>query len=247
MVLEPDARTAARLTAELTPHRVELKSSWAALGRSLARGGAEGCVVDLDYPDRETALDRVTRLRARHVEPALVAYGDFRGQGLELFRLGSLGVDGILTAGTLRSAPGAREVIELALAAARGRRVVANLRDAYPTEAALALAWATEHAAERPSVAEFGRAFGQTPDGIRQRLRQDGFPSPSRVLLWGRLLMAGSLLAGDGRTVEETAYVLGYTTASALTRAMRRETGLTPTEVARGGGATRVLDTLVEP
>jgi D-alanyl-D-alanine carboxypeptidase/D-alanyl-D-alanine-endopeptidase (penicillin-binding protein 4) len=55
-------------------------------------------------------------------------------------------------------------------------------------------------------------------------------------LLWGRLLRAGTYLGRDDRTVEETAFLLGYATASSLARAMKKNTGLTASEVAEQGG-----------
>lgn len=45
--------------------------------------------------------------------------------------------------------------------------------------------------------------------------------------------------------MEETAYLLGYSTANALARAMKRETGRTPGEVAGGGGAALVEKVLL--
>jgi D-alanyl-D-alanine carboxypeptidase/D-alanyl-D-alanine-endopeptidase (penicillin-binding protein 4) len=67
---------------------------------------------------------------------------------------------------------------------------------------------------------------------------------PTRVLLWGRLLLAGGRLSRDGRTVEEVAFSLGYSTATSLSRAMKQQTGLTPRDISERGGMERVPDVL---
>ena len=106
-------------------------------------------------------------------------------------------------------------------------------RALYDREAVHAIAWAVEHARECPSVSRFAAALGHTTRSLAQLLREDGLPPPNRLLLWGRLLLAGAYLGRDGRTVEETAFLLGYSTATALSRAMKREIGKPPTEVGR--------------
>jgi D-alanyl-D-alanine carboxypeptidase/D-alanyl-D-alanine-endopeptidase (penicillin-binding protein 4) len=58
------------------------------------------------------------------------------------------------------------------------------------------------------------------------------------------LLLAGAFLGRDRHTVEEAAFMVGYSTANSLARAMKRETGKTPGDVARSGGLGFVHEAL---
>ncbi|HET9948954.1 MAG TPA: D-alanyl-D-alanine carboxypeptidase/D-alanyl-D-alanine-endopeptidase, partial [Longimicrobiales bacterium] len=161
------------------------------------------------------------------------------------YDLGGLGVSGILAAG----APPAkvRAVVDRALATARADRIARALEGRYAAPGPDAIGWAIEHAGTDTSVEKLAAALGHTPRSLRQALEDAGLPGPTRVLLWGRLLLAGARLGRDGRTVEEVAYSLGYSAANSLARAMKRQTGLTPGEVSERGGMERVRDALFPP
>ncbi len=211
----------------------------------MSEEGTDGCVVDADAPSREQALMEMRRLRTRHPALALVVYADVHESDPELVRLGSLGVDGVVLARRPRWASAIRRAVEGALAVSTARGVQQALRGRSPDQAAGALAWAVERAAETPGVAELAAALGQTPRNLTSLLQQAGLPCAARVLLWGRLLHAAALMGRDGRTVEAAALRLGYSTASALSRAMKRETGHTAGDVARGGGLPFVRERLL--
>ncbi|MHB1191707.1 MAG: helix-turn-helix domain-containing protein [Longimicrobiales bacterium] len=237
VIFQPDARAEARLADALTPgHTVSVVRAWAELRRFVADVGADGCLVDADSPSREDALMEIRRLRREYPDLALVAYADVHESDPELVSLGAAGVDGVLLARRPPWASGIRRSVEGALAGALARSLERALRLRYPAPSTAAVAWAAEHAVDAPSVARLAAAVGQTPRGLANALRDAGLPSPARVLLWGRLLQAAALLGRDGATVEEAALRLGYSTAAALSRAMKRETGYTPGEVARAGG-----------
>lgn len=236
-ILQPDARAQARLADALSgTHAVSVVPGWAELRRFVAGTTADGCLVDADSPSRDTALVEMRRLRGEHPDLALVAYADVHESDPELVRLGAAGVDGVILATRAPWASGIQRSVEGALAAALGRCVERSLQPTYPAAAAAAVAWAAEHAVDTPSVARMAAAVGRTPRGLAAVLRDAGLPSPARVLLWGRLLQAGAFLGRDGSTVEATALRLGYSTATAFSRAMKRETGCTPREVAQQGG-----------
>ena len=170
-IIQTDARVAARIgTALGGMHDLMVRSSWRALRELLRREDVDGCIVDVDHPNREGARAEIRALRARHISLAIVAYVDASAQP-DFYDLGGLGVG---------------------------------------------------------------------PTTLARGLRRTGLPPPSQFLVWGRLLVAGAFLARDGRTVEEAAFALGYSSASALARAMKRKTGLTPGEVAVAGGMASV-------
>ncbi|GMV03775.1 MAG: hypothetical protein AMXMBFR53_00570 [Gemmatimonadota bacterium] len=236
-ILQPDARAEARLSDALaTAHAISVVRSWTELSRVVELEAPDGCVVDADSPTREEALREMRRLRTLHPDLALVAHADLHESDPDLVRMGGLGVHGVVVAGRPPWASGIRRAVERALASSRAGRVARALEGRYPPDAVAAVAWAAEYAAESPTVADFAAALGHTQRTLAALLRAAGLPSPARVLLWGRLLQAGAQLGRDGRTVEDTALRLGYSTASALHRAMKRETGESPGDVARQGG-----------
>ncbi|NIR34817.1 MAG: helix-turn-helix domain-containing protein, partial [Gemmatimonadetes bacterium] len=80
---------------------------------------------------------------------------------------------------------------------------------------------------------------------LRNVLQEAGLPGPGRILLWGRLLLAGARLGDDRRRIEDVAFSLGYATATSFARAMKVHTGLTPAAVSERGGMEAVLARLI--
>ena len=241
-ILQADARVVARLSPALSgEHEIVVCSSWESIGRTLGRNGFDGCLVDADHPDRGTARREIESLRTRHPGVAIIAYVE-ANYSLAYYDLGELGVAGILAAdaepATIRAA------VDRALATARADGIARGLEGRYASPGPDAIGWAVEHAGPDTSVEKLAAALGHTPRSLRQALENAGFPAPTRVLLWGRLLLAGARLGRDGRTVEDVAFSLGYATATSLARAMKSQTGLSPREVSQRGGMERVRDEL---
>ncbi|MFQ5537666.1 MAG: D-alanyl-D-alanine carboxypeptidase/D-alanyl-D-alanine-endopeptidase [Gemmatimonadota bacterium] len=221
-------------------HAVRVCDSWSSLDTFLSRDTVDACIVDADYPTPDEALAHIGRLRRQHPAVAIVAQGQMHGREVETFRLGSSGVDWVLPLMQEADPAATKAAVDRALLSARGDRVRRSLEGRVPPEAARAVAWAVEHARERPSVRSFAEALGSHPRRLARLFRNAGLPTPRRVLLWGRLLLSGAHLGRDGRTVEEAAFLLGYSSASALSRAMKGEVGLSPTEIAERGGMAAV-------
>jgi D-alanyl-D-alanine carboxypeptidase/D-alanyl-D-alanine-endopeptidase (penicillin-binding protein 4) len=242
-ILQADARVAARLTGALSAdHRVVVCSSCEELRKALDRGAFDGCLIDVEAPDLEAARREILVLRDRYPGLAIVAcIEDGHGQGY--FDLGEMGVDGVLPMRSIHNVR-LRAVVDGALATARAGRIARTLEGRYAAPGPDAIGWAVENAGGDTSVEKLAAALGHTPRSLRQALEDAGLPGPTRVLLWGRLLLAGARLSRDGRTVEEVAFSLGYSTATSLARAMKRQTGLTPREVSERGGMERVRDAL---
>ncbi len=231
-------------TALSGAHRAVAIRTWSELEQLLVADPVDGCVLDADHPERAEAMALIRRVRANHPHLAIVVFADFAGQEMDLFDLGGIGIDGVLLASPPASPSDVRHAVDRALTLARAERLRRSLEGRHGSAGTRAMAWAVEHAGESPSVAAFAAAMGQSSRQLGDTLRSVGLPPPNRVLLWGRLLLAGALMARDGRRVEETAFALGYSSASALSRAMKRETKYTPAEVARRGGMAFVQDIL---
>jgi len=233
------------LTALRGMHAVVVRSSWHALSETLAQTSIDGCVVDADHPSRDEARREIEAIHEQYPGLAIIAYADVAGE-LEYYDLGELGVDGVLLAGRLE-ADEIRNLVDQALAANSAIRIVHELEGQFSTVGSRAVAWAIEHARSEPSVEQFAAAMGRSPRMLVSALHRDSLPSPKTLLLWGRLLRAGTYLGRDRCTVEETAFLLGYSTASSLARAMKKNTGFTAGEVAAQGGLTCVQTALFAP
>lgn len=242
-ILQPDPRAEARLSAALaSAHDVLLRSSWGHL-EELGEGEIEACVVDVDHPDRELASRRIASLRARYPDLAIVACVESE-EAEGFFGLGGSGVDGVVFSES-RGTKILRD-LDTALSMSRARRVERSLSARIPPPGPAAVAWSMEHAGNSTSVDRLAGALGHSARSLRDRLQDAGLPSPGRILLWGRLLVAGARLGYDGRRVEDVAFSLGYATSTSFARAMKLHTGLTPATVSRQGGMTAVLEALVE-
>jgi len=219
-------------------------TTWGGLDQSLVEDPSDACLVDADHPDRDRASSRILTLRKDHPELAIIAYLE-SDRAAGYFDLGSLGVDGVVV-GSGR-ASGVRAEVDAALSTARAAHVTRLLEDRVPAPGPAAIAWAMVHAGPTTSVDRLASGLGYTRRGLRHALQSAGLPAPSRVLLWGRLILAGARLAENERTVEDVAFSLGYATSFSLARAMKVHTDLTPAGIARNGNMTTVLDRLFPP
>lgn len=245
--LQRDPRASARIVEALGEDHILLACpGWERLWEVLRTHRVNGCILDLERPDREEALREVQQLRLEHHGVALVVYTDFSGRELDLFRLGRLGVDAVLLAGSDDDSAAIRRATEAALASALASSVATHLEGRVDPLGVLALRWAVEHARSAPGVAGLAEGLGLSPRVLNDRLRERRLPSAGRILLWGRLLQAAGMMGGSGVRFESVAWKLGYSSGSALRRALRHHAGLSGTEIAASSGVEEVLDVLVE-
>jgi D-alanyl-D-alanine carboxypeptidase/D-alanyl-D-alanine-endopeptidase (penicillin-binding protein 4) len=242
-ILQPDARATARLTGALGDgHRIVRRRSWDGLEQAVERGEVTGCLVDADHPGRVEARRRIARLRGRYPTLAIIAYVHEPGSD-GFFDLGGVGVDELVTSATPRQK--LRSRVDQAFARARAEQVAQAFQTEVDSPFSSALSWAVAHATHETSVATMADALGHSTRGLRDALADAGHPTPARILVWGRLLLAGARLAEDGRSAEEVAFALGYATSTSLARAMKQHTGYTPREISEGGGLRLVLRALL--
>lgn len=244
-IFQPDVRAEARLSSALNgSHHVVLRPTWTALEESIDTSDVDACLIDADHPDRISASRRIAELRARFLDLAIIACLD-SDRAEEYFDLGGLGVDGLVVSDERPTR--VRSHVDRALARARGLRVRRLLSARLASPGPQAMAWAVEHAGPDTSVRRLASALGHTPRTLRDTLHEADLPAPGRILLHGRLLLAGARLGDDHRRVEDVAFSLGYSTATSFARAMKTHTGLTPAQLSRRGGMDVVLDALCGP
>ncbi len=242
-VLQPDARLRAQVLEALAQeHCVTACSDWAEIHRTVAQRDVDAIVVDADVPEPSVATSELRTLRAKH-DVAVLVWTE-SGSPERFFDLGGAGVDALIPPSARPSA--IRDLVSRSVADACGRTAAALLPAAWPEEATAAMGWAVAHAGEAPRVQDLADGIGVPATRLREMLRDGGLPTPAELLLWGRLARAGAHFGDPSRTVESVAYSLGYATAGALSRAMRRHTGLTSVQVREGDGMPGVLRALLE-
>jgi AraC-like DNA-binding protein len=245
--LQMDPRASARIVEVLGEEHILLACpGWERLWEVLRTHRVDGCILDLERTDRDEALRDLQQLRLEHHGLALVVYTDFAGRELDLFRLGRLGVDAVLLAGSDDDAAAIRRATDTALASALANSITTRLEGRIDPLGVLAVRWAVENARESPNVAGLAAGVGLSVRLLNDRLRERGLPSAAQLLLWGRLLRAAGMMGGSGVRMESVAWKLGYSSASALRRALRRHTGLAGGELASSQSVDFLLESLVE-
>lgn len=217
---------------------------WQQLPQALERRPIDLVLIDAQVRD-PLPFPRLSWLRRQHPHVASLIVLDARGRELDLFRLGRLGVDEVLLDGPDAGLAGLPGALDRALVRAAARRVGARVGGRAPTLFLDGLVWAVEHADESPTPEALAHAVARSVDSYRRALRAADLPPPTRILLWGRLIRAAHLLENEQLTVERIAHGLGYAAATSLARALRRETGASPSELRAHGGLSTVLDALL--
>jgi AraC-like DNA-binding protein len=241
-----DALLRARLTTGLgRRYRLIAAASWSAVPGLMEREAVHAVVVDASAGPR-LPFGELGWLRRQHPGVATVVVLDSHGHELELFRLGRQGVDGVVLMGLGELEGTLFETVERGLARSTARKVTSRLEGRAPPLLLEAIAYAVEHAHRDPAPADLASATAaRTVEAYRRELRRAGLPPPSRILLWGRLFMAAHLLDRDDQAVDAVAHELGYSAGSSLARALRRETGLPPSQIRIRGGIACVLEALL--
>jgi AraC-like DNA-binding protein len=205
----------------------------------------DGCVIDIYHPSTPLSLADLQRLRRRVPPLAIVVYADFEDRVLDLFELGRLNIDGVIVSGGTDQPEATRRAVSGALAAAAALGVMAALEGQLHPFGMECLRWSIEHADDTATVARLADSVGLSEAVLARELRQRQLPTPARLLLWGRLFRAARMLSDPQQRLEDIAFRLGYSTVSALSRALQREVGIAPTEARRRGAIACVLDAFV--
>lgn len=224
-------------------HRVEFLTSCDEIQERALDGCWNVLLVDpqaLDSP----AGPELTSLSGRFPSLSVVAYVDLQGtRGEHLLRLGEAGVRAIVllnvddqpisllktltSAVTLPAMDGVRDLLDARLCGLLHTLVRPLL----------------ERSGRGLTVEELAsRHYGSSPRTLRRHFRQAGLPSPSRLIAWCRLFCAVHLLSDPARTTRNVAETLHFSSASALCKAIKRYTGLRPSEVLERGGVSYLLE-----
>jgi AraC-like DNA-binding protein len=170
---------------------------------------------------------------------AIVVYADLHNRELGLFEFDRLKVYGVILTGTTDQPPETRRAVAEALCAADAFGVTDALVSKLHPLGLECLRWAIEQAQDSPSVERLSEAFSLD---LRGAGAGGQLPSPAHFIFWGRLFRAASLFSDADWRTEDVAFRLNHSSASALTRTLRRETGCSLRELRRRGTTACVLD-----
>ena len=237
--LLPEA-SAHRLRAALRDsHELIPCEDWDAVMSLCERHPVSLIVFDL-FAGGSASFGRTRQLKRKYPRMILVAYISFSPDRVQdVFDAGRQGIDGLVIEGSDDAPRNLLAQIERAEA----RSLVGSMRRALegvPAVAVDATLLAVTRAQECLTPDQFAQAFGLARRTLTARLSAVGFPSPQRLLTWGRLLLAAHLLEDPSRTAERVSKSLGFPSATAFRNTCQRQLGSTPSEIRERGGAAFV-------
>lgn len=223
-------------------HQVVVCDDWSALLAACERQVVHVAVLELDLV-ATPSFDQVRRLKQKAPRIALVAYAGLGADRIRhIFDAGRYGFEELVVA-ELDDGAGA---FARALERAAARGVAGLVRGAIPagTDPAVrdAVLIAVTRAHERLTPATLADILGTSPRQLVRILADAGAPSPHRLLMWGRLIVAGALMDGSRRSADRIAVALGFPSGSAFRNTCRRYLGATPGEARAEGSARFVVE-----
>jgi AraC-like DNA-binding protein len=149
------------------------------------------------------------------------------------------GVHELIVAGVDDSAVVLRLALQRASQRCLAEEVYAEISCSLPREAATLVRYCLEHASESPTIDDISRAMRVHRRTLVNRMQSAMLPPPSELSAWSRVLLAARYLEMPGRSVEWVALTVGYPSANALRNALKKYTGLVPSELREDDGFAR--------
>jgi len=192
----------------------------------------------------DACLIALERLRRRWTQTAVVAYCRLSVPTAPLLvAAGRVGIDRLL----LRGHDDLRDAIRQELrerGVARATRDVLAQLELPPGPGARVFAHCVQRVATTGLTTDLlASDLGVHRKTVRNWLRAASLPSPEQVIGWSRLFVAASLLRAPNQTVASVAAWLGFASESALRGMLARYAGMTPCELRRPDGFTRLIAT----
>ncbi len=201
-------------------------------------------VVVVDVSDRESCstLSTVRRIRAGYPSVPIVLYCSLGPDtSREVLEFARAGVNDLV----IRGVDDLRLPLRIAITTAQdhhsARGVLKELESTIPAAVLPIVQYCLENGRRGLTVAQVATAMGVHRKTLVDRLSAAGFPSPSAVISWCRLLVAARLLEDPGRSIEQVALVLDFPSGTSMRNMVKRYTGLRPAEVRENGGMRCIL------
>lgn len=219
--------------------------SWEQLRLTCAEHAVTIALIDTVASAGEPPFEALRKLRVRFPSVTLVLYtASPPTTGRDLFEAGRFGIDGLVLVDHDDDPLRLLALIEQAEA----RGVLGHVRDALgdvrPIVRDAALV-AITRAHQRLSPDRLAKVLGVRRKTLATWLAAAGFPSPARLIAWGRLIIAARLLEDESRTVESVALSLDYPSGSAFRNVCQRYLQATPQQIRAAGGTAMVIAAFV--
>lgn len=201
-------------------------------------------VVVVDVRDREltSTLSTVRRIRAGYPSVPIVLYcGLGPDTSREVLEFARAGVNDLVIRGVDDLRLPLRSAITTAQDHHSAKGILKELESVIPPAVLPILQYCLENGRRGLTVAQVATAMGVHRKTLVDRLSAAGFPSPSAVISWCRLMVAARLLEDPGRSIEQVALVLDFPSGTSMRNMVKRYTGLRPAEVRENGGMRCIL------
>ena len=201
-------------------------------------------VLVLDVRDRDAAstLPTVRKVRAGYPSVPIVLYcGLGPDTSREVLEFARAGVNDLVIRGVDDLRVPLRGAITAAQDHCSAKSILEELGPFVPATVLPIMQYCLENARRSMTVEQVAAAFGVHRKTLVERLTAAGFPAPSAVISWCRILVAARLLEDPGRSIEQVALVLDFPSGTSMRNMVRRYTGLRPYEVRENGGMRCVL------
>ena len=196
-------------------------------------------VVDLLATGVER-FEPLRQLRSRFPSLTIVLYTAVPpASPRDIFEAGRFGVDALIL---VDADDEPRRMLSL-IEQAEARGVIGHVREALEGVRPVvrdAVLVSVTRAHQRLTPDRLAKVLGIGRKALRARLTQAGYPSPARLIAWGRLIVAARLLEDQGRSVEAVALSLDYASGSAFRNICQRYLHATPQHI-RADSATKFV------
>lgn len=198
--------------------------------RELAeRNSLDAVVVEIGSGRAREIGPAMTALRHGFPSLPIIAYArigaDLSREVADAFRAGA---DRLVLRGVDDLALAMRQALERPRDVHYGRLALARLGADLPPHIAPVVTYCLEHINEPFTVEALARASGVHRKTLVNRFARAGWPPPSVTAAWCRVLVATLALETPGRTLAQTAPLVGCPSAPALRAMVRRLTGRSP-------------------
>lgn len=226
-------------------HSVEACADWAEVFRLCETRPVHLAILDL-YAGGEMSLEPLRQLKRRFPRLGTVAYLDVTVErARDLFDAGRSGMDALIVANVDDDALSIGAILEHAEARGVAGILRSTLEGLRPT-ARDAVLLAVTRAHEHLTPDELARRLSLSRRVLAKHLEQATLPSPQRLITWGRLLVAASLLEDPERSADNIALALHFPSGSAFRNTCQRYLHATPSEIRKHGGAPWVVERMLE-
>ena len=210
------------------------------LDAALQRTHYDALVIEPTDADGRATESTIRSIRERFPRLSVLGHVMMKpGMSSHVLSFARAGVHELIVAGIDDSALVLRHALQRASRRCLAEEVFTEVSASLPREAANLVRYCLEHASEAPTIDDISRALGVHRRTLVNRMQNAMLPPPSDLWAWSRVLLAARYLEMPGRSVEWVALTVGYPSANALRNALKKYTGLVPSELRDDDGFTR--------